>query len=362
MSEAVRRRYLEVNGDHPMFPNDDHYVREHFVPANDEVLALIEAGSLPLPSYYLSDGTPMVPADVRDPISWAGGVERLHDWFVGHWTAEEQATAESEWGDYLSGQYVCLRDVQPVRMQQKTQHIEQIRAAIAVLEQHPGDHVARGSLGEAVERLEQIELPMTDYDRLRFGGPLSPEVWIHDVRRDHLLPKPPELPIRTERLVLRETTAEDTEVLLSYYGNPDVAYYTLMDAWTPGYAAFRARTPAVSTKLSLAIDLDGRMVGDVVLMFQGPSYSQAEIGWALHPDVFGRGIATEAARAAIDLLFGHYGMHRVNAQLDARNDASARLCERLGMRRESHKLRDFWSKGEWTDSFEYAVLAEEWRG
>jgi RimJ/RimL family protein N-acetyltransferase len=64
----------------------------------------------------------------------------------------------------------------------------------------------------------------------------------------------------------------------------------------------------------------------------------------------------------IDLAFDHYGVHRVTAQLDARNARSAALCERLGMRRESHKLRDFWSKGEWTDSFEYAVLAEEWRG
>jgi RimJ/RimL family protein N-acetyltransferase len=51
----------------------------------------------------------------------------------------------------------------------------------------------------------------------------------------------------------------------------------------------------------------------------------------------------------------------VTAQLDARNDRSAALCERLGMRRESHKRRDFWSKGEWTDSLEYAVLADEWR-
>ena len=117
MSESVRRRYLEVNGDHPMTAADEVYVRTHFVSADDDVLALVEAGSLPLPSYYLSDGTPMVPAGVRDPISWAGGAGRLHDWFVGHWTADEQATAESEWGDYLSGRYVCLRDVQPVRMQ-----------------------------------------------------------------------------------------------------------------------------------------------------------------------------------------------------------------------------------------------------
>jgi hypothetical protein len=30
------------------------------------------------------------------------------------------------------------------------------------------------------------------------------------------------------------------------------------------------------------------------------------------------------------------------------------------MRRESHRLADFWSKGEWTDTYEYALLASEW--
>ena len=359
MSASVRRRYLEVNGDHPMTAADDRYVCAHFVPADDEVLALIGAGSLPLPSYYLSDGTPMVPADLTDPIGWAGGADRLHHWFVAHWEADEQGTAEREWADYLTGQHVVLRDVQPVRMQQRTRYLEQIRAAVARLEQDPRDHTARGSLGEAVELLEQLTLPMTEYDRLRFGGPLAPEVWIHAVRRDHLLPRPPVLPLRTERLELRQATAADAEARLALYGNPDVARYTLMDTWTPGFAAFRARTPHAPPSITLAVELDGRLVGDVFLMLQGPSYSQAEIGWALHPDFRGRGIATEAARAAIGLLFDHYGVHRVNAMLDARNDASARLCERLGMRREAHRLRDFWSKGEWTDSLEYAVLADD---
>lgn len=61
------------------------------------------------------------------------------------------------------------------------------------------------------------------------------------------------------------------------------------------------------------------------------------------------------------LGFEHFGLRRIVANLDARNNRSAALCERLGMRRECHKLGDFWSKGEWTDSYEYALLADEWR-
>ena len=88
--------------------------------------------------------------------------------------------------------------------------------------------------------------------------------------------------------------------------------------------------------------------------------SQAEVGWILHPDVHGRGVGSEAAREMLRVGFEHYGFHRIYAELDARNGPSARLAERLGMRREAHRIQDFWSQGEWTDSYQYAILATEW--
>ena len=106
------------------------------------------------------------------------------------------------------------------------------------------------------------------------------------------------------------------------------------------------------------LEHDGRVVGEVALVFRSPTV--AELSWVIHPDVGGRGLATEATSALIDLGFGHFGCHRIFAELDPRNTASMRMCERLGMRRESHRLADFWSKGEWTDTYEYALLASEW--
>ena len=88
--------------------------------------------------------------------------------------------------------------------------------------------------------------------------------------------------------------------------------------------------------------------------------TSAEIGWTLHPTASGRGFATEAARALLEVAFEHYGLRRVVANLDAANERSAALAERLGMRREVHRLADFWSKGRWTDSYEYALLRSEW--
>ena len=358
--EAVRARYVEVNGEHPMSQADDEYVRAEFVEATDEQLEDMLAGVLPLPSYLLSDGTPMVPADHATVVEWAGGKDRVHDWWLTHWPAEEQDTAEEEWHAYLSGQYVCLVSANPTSIRDKTRAIEQIRTATAALEVDPRDPVARGSLDEAVRQLDRLERQMTDYDRLRFDGPTSRDVWIDDVRERHLTPEPPELPLRTERLVLRRRTPDDVEATHALHGDPEVTRYLLHRPWTLPETRHRMLQwyDDTSRGLALGIDLDGRLVGETVLLHRGPSV--AEIGWILHPDVQGRGVAYEAAREMLRVGFEHYGFHRIYAELDARNGPSARLAERLGMRREAHRLRDFWSQGEWTDTPHYAVLATEW--
>jgi RimJ/RimL family protein N-acetyltransferase len=46
---------------------------------------------------------------------------------------------------------------------------------------------------------------------------------------------------------------------------------------------------------------------------------------------------------------------------DARNHASARLMERLGMRKEAHFMQNQFMKGEWVDELVFAILDQEWR-
>ena len=84
-----------------------------------------------------ADGTPMVPPDYLDPVEWAGGPDRLQEWFLDHWPADARDTAQQEWAAYLSGQYVCLRSVTPLTIRRKTALVEQVRAAVAVLEREP---------------------------------------------------------------------------------------------------------------------------------------------------------------------------------------------------------------------------------
>ncbi|WP_346771026.1 GNAT family N-acetyltransferase [Janibacter cremeus] len=176
----------------------------------------------------------------------------------------------------------------------------------------------------------------------------------------------PFLPIRTERLSLRSHAASDLDALLAYYSIPDVARYLLTHPWSresgrEDLAKRLARTgiEAPTRALALVVEHEGRVIGDVALWATDETGAKGEIGWTFHPEVAGRGFATEAAAAVLEAGFTHYGMHRIAAQMDARNTRSAALCERLGMHLEARSRQDWWSKGEWTDSLVYAALASD---
>ena len=109
------------------------------------------------------------------------------------------------------------------------------------------------------------------------------------------------------------------------------------------------------------MDGAGPLIGDVVLFFHSEEHRAGEVGYVFAPPFHGHGYATEAVGALLDLAFSGLGLHRVVARLDARNEPSARLAERLGLRREAHFVRNELFKGEWTDEVVYATLAEQWR-
>jgi RimJ/RimL family protein N-acetyltransferase len=178
---------------------------------------------------------------------------------------------------------------------------------------------------------------------------------------------PPLLPRRTARLVLRPFRAGDEPDALAYRGLPDVCRYMPADPLDPAdagkFVAERARATSIAADgdaIILAVEREGRVIGDVVIKAGRLDDRQAEVGWSLNPDYQGRGYATEAARELIDMAFTDLGMHRAWAQLDPRNAASARVCERLGMRQEAYFREDIWFKGEWGSTAVYAILASEW--
>jgi RimJ/RimL family protein N-acetyltransferase len=178
-------------------------------------------------------------------------------------------------------------------------------------------------------------------------------------------------PVRTKRLSLRPATAPDVEATWRYRRLEPVSRWLIRAPRTvEDYRAHYGSTESLAK--TLVIELDGQVIGDLMVSIedgwaqaeiveQGQNV-QAELGWVLDPDHAGRGYASEAVREVLRICFEELGLRRVTAGCFADNEASWRLMERVGMRREVHTVRESLHRsGQWLDGLGYALLADEWR-
>jgi RimJ/RimL family protein N-acetyltransferase len=179
----------------------------------------------------------------------------------------------------------------------------------------------------------------------------------------------PTLPLETDRLTLRLFDDGDAPALYAIQRRPDVTRYLY---WGPrsrtdvrqmierrkGFTGFERGGDAVV--LAAILRASGALIGDVMLHWSSEEHRQGEIGFVLHPDHHGHGYATEMSAAMLEMGFGVLRLHRIIGRCDARNQASAGVMERLGMRREAHLVENEFIKGEWAGELVYAILADEW--
>lgn len=104
-----------------------------------------------------------------------------------------------------------------------------------------------------------------------------------------------------------------------------------------------------------------RPVGWLTLSVVSWRHGLAEIGYSLTADAQGHGIMRQALPQVLEILFSRTSLYRIEARCDLRNEASIRLLEAVGFRREG-VLRDYFVlDGERRDNVLYAVLRREWR-
>lgn len=177
--------------------------------------------------------------------------------------------------------------------------------------------------------------------------------------------------LETERLLLRPFQAGDFGAMFAIYSRSDVAEYLLWDARTEAQtrATLEKRIAARSIEkegdfmaLAAALKTTGELIGDLVLGWTSEEHRTGEVGFIVHPDHQGRGYATEAMRAVLDLAFDDMKLHRVIGQVESRNAASERVLEKLGFRKEAHFVENVFVKGGWQSEMIYAILDREWRG
>ncbi|MES1990000.1 MAG: GNAT family N-acetyltransferase [Pseudomonadota bacterium] len=176
-----------------------------------------------------------------------------------------------------------------------------------------------------------------------------------------------ELPLETPRLILRDFRKSDLKAVHAYSSLDEVARYLIWGPNTPaqskqaieGFLEDQRMKPREIFDVAVTLKPKGEVIGGAGVRIVDRDNLTGEIGYTLHPDFWGFGFATEATRALLHAGFNDLGLQRIIAHCDQRNKASARVMERLGMRREGALRGSKIIHGQWRDEYLYAVLAEE---
>ena len=177
----------------------------------------------------------------------------------------------------------------------------------------------------------------------------------------------PDLPIRTSRLVLRVPELSDAEALFSIFSDPEVMRYWSTPPWQNVQEATarieRDRAALLNgsaVRLLLQPVEGGSILGAVTLLGFVANSRRAEVGYLLSRQAWGKGLVHEALCGLLTYGFNNLSLRRVEADVDPRNERSAKVLERLGFVREGF-LRERWLIGdEVSDTALYGLLAREW--
>ena len=171
----------------------------------------------------------------------------------------------------------------------------------------------------------------------------------------------------TARLTLRKLLRQDSRDMYDYASRPEVSEYLLWqphesEAYTRRYLNYLQSRYRAGDFYDWAVVLrdSGRMIGTCGFTRFNYEANSAEIGYVLHPDVWGKGIAPEASRAVMRFGFYELRLHRIEARYILGNDRSRRVMDKLGMQFEGIARESMYVKGKYVSVATCAILSEEY--
>ena len=173
--------------------------------------------------------------------------------------------------------------------------------------------------------------------------------------------------IATTRLVVRAFQPEDAEDLYEYLSNEEVYRFE------PGEPVIRQQAQNLAVEMSTSPDFwavvlqaEHKVIGQIYFQQREQQHLMTwELGYIMSPRYQRQGYGSEAVLALLRSGFAAAGIHRVVAHCNPENTASWKLLEKIGFRREGLLKKEVFfrrdANGEplWTDTFVYAMLAEE---
>ena len=181
-------------------------------------------------------------------------------------------------------------------------------------------------------------------------------------------PRLPQPELSSARLRLREVRDDDATALFAIHSHPQVMRYWSYPAWTELEQAElkitdiqRQRREEDILVWAIADADTDLLIGSSAIFYMDLTQARAEIGYSLHPDWQGRGLASEALQLVLSYVFNELGLRRIEADIDPRNLPSCRLVEKFGFVREG-QLRERWHvNGDICDSAIYGLLRQAFR-
>jgi RimJ/RimL family protein N-acetyltransferase len=176
-------------------------------------------------------------------------------------------------------------------------------------------------------------------------------------------------PIRIvgDQVVLREFALDDVADVLAIIGDDKVTAWLSFDsrnrdqaiAMIEGTLERAQQEPRTEYYLAVTKLDDNRVIGFARIGFTG--VKAGKLGYAIAAGEWGRGYATDAARALTNFAFTELSLHRISAAIGPENAASIAMVEKLGFTREGVLRDHVFTNNAWRDSILYSVLEHEWQ-
>jgi len=177
----------------------------------------------------------------------------------------------------------------------------------------------------------------------------------------------PGLPIDLARVRLRLIEESDIDAVFAIYADTEVARYLSFPpmkerAEAEGFVGRIRAGHASGSSWQLAVERrdDRALIGTCILFNFHEQSRRAEIGYTLGRPYWSQGYMNEVLVGLIDIAFGPLDLNRLEADIDPRNDPSARILERLGFRREGHMPERWIVNGEVSDTDFFGLLRSDW--
>lgn len=176
-------------------------------------------------------------------------------------------------------------------------------------------------------------------------------------------------PVSTKRLQLRPARPQDVEDVFAYHRLDEVARYQLWDPRTRQDVAERiafwerldGSRQSGGLALCVVLKQTGTVIGDLHLDYDPSRPDHGEIGFCFHVEQWGKGYATEAGHALIELAFDQFDCDRISGRCKSGNKASWTLMERLGMQKHTQEPDVPHASGDGEGEALYVFLKSDWR-